>query len=380
MADTVVVAGLWVRPLAESAGQAGWRVVALDLFGDLDTLRASAWWMRIGDPASFSIAPASLYEALRRAAREPGVIGWIAGSGFEALPEALEMDIPGLPLLGMDASALRRVREPASFFATLDRLQLAHPAVSFEAPGDPQGWLVKSASGCGGWHIRAAADANVPGAGGVYWQRFQPGEPMSALFLADGVRAQLVALNQLLIRPLGGFPFIYHGAVGPIRDDALARHIEQILARLVPALALRGLGSLDFITQDGRAWLLEVNPRPSATMVLHTQAWRGGLLQAHVRAVQGALPNAPPAHAAGVRGCLAVYADRACRVDAALAAQMAASADCHDLPAPGSTFAVGEPVCNVSAEAADPQAVLAQLAARAAELRDRLTSCEELAA
>ena len=39
--DTLVVAGISARIMAESARQGGWRVVALDLFGDLDTRRAS---------------------------------------------------------------------------------------------------------------------------------------------------------------------------------------------------------------------------------------------------------------------------------------------------------------------------------------------------
>ncbi|HEX7888140.1 MAG TPA: ATP-grasp domain-containing protein [Ramlibacter sp.] len=380
MADAVVVAGLWVRPLAESACQAGWRVMALDLFGDADTRRASARWMRIGDPASFAIAPALLGDALQRAAREPGVTGWIAGSGFEAWPDALALHVPGLPLLGMAAAAVRRVRDPASFFATLDRLRLEHPEVSLRAPGDPEGWLVKSGAGAGGWHIRHARDAGVPAGPSIYWQRFQAGEAMSALFLADGARARLVALNRLLVRPLGALPFVYHGAIGPIRDGVLTRRLQQMLAVLVPAFGLRGLASLDFIARDGRVSLLEVNPRPSATMVLHAQAWPGGLLRAHVRAVQGELPDAPASHAAGVRGCLTLFADRACSVDAALAAELATSPFCHDLPAPGSTFGAGEPVCSVSAEAAGTQAVLGELAVRAERVRERLTSCEELAA
>lgn len=378
MAETLVVAGLWVRPLAESACQAGWRVVALDLFGDADTRRASVSWMCIGDPASFSIAPALLRDALQRAAREPGVMGWVAGSGCESLPEMLAMQVRGLPRLGMEAEAVRGVREPATFFAELDRLGLAHPEVSLQAPTDPKGWLVKSAAGSGGWHIRPAGQAAA--GGGTYWQRLQAGEPMSALFLADGMRARLVALNRLLVRPLGSLPFVYHGAIGPIRDDGLARRIEEMLALLVPAFALHGLASLDFLARGEDLWLLEVNPRPSATMVLHAQAWPGGLMRAHVRAVAGRLPDTPPAHAAGVRGCLTLFADRACRVDAALAAQLAASPSCHDLPAAGSVFRAGEPICSVSAEAPSARAVLDELALRAAQVGGKLTSCEELAA
>lgn len=380
MAATLVVAGLWVRPLAESARQAGWRVVAMDLFGDADTRRASVQWFGIGDPASFAIAPALLREALQRAARAPGVLGWVAGSGFEAMTEALDLRLPGLPLLGTSAAAVRRLRDPASFFGTLARLGLAHPEVSLQAPASAQGWLHKDAGGSGGWHIRDAADGDAPRGTAPYWQRVQPGQPMSALFLADGRRARLVALNRLLVRPLGALPHVYHGAVGPIGDGRLAQCMQDALDRLVPAFDLRGLASLDFIAQDDRAWLLEINARPSATMELHPHAWPGGLLRAHVHAVRGELPDAPAAHPPGVRARLIVYADGACRVGPALAAELARSPDCHDLPAAGACFAAGQPVCTVSAEAAHPAAALGRLELRARQIRRCLAPTEELAA
>jgi predicted ATP-grasp superfamily ATP-dependent carboligase len=375
---TVVVAGLCARWLAESARQAGWQVIALDLFGDADTQRASLRWERIGDPARCTIEPALLRPALQQAARSPGVIGWVAGSGFEGLTEALDLQVPGLPLLGMAGAAVRRVRDPASFFPLLDRLGLDHPEVALDPPPTPDGWLLKSAAGCGGWHIRhAGADACAPGA---YWQRFQPGEPMSALFLADGRNARLVALNHLLVRPLGVLPHVYSGAVGPIQDEALQGCLEDALAQLVPALELRGLASLDFIAHEGRAWLLEVNPRPSASMALHGRAWPGGLLRAHVRALHGELPAAPAEHPPGLRGCQVIYADRACRVGLALAAELARSTECHDVPAPGARFGRGDPICSVSAAATRMEAVLAELELRAGLLRSRLGRPEALAA
>ena len=379
MGGTLVVAGLWARPLAESACRAGWQVIALDLFGDADTRRACRHWWRIGDPAAFAIAPVLLREALQRAAREPDVIGWVAGSGFEGQPELLDLQVPGLPLLGMGGDAVRRLRAPASFFGTLDHLGLAYPEVALQAPVPGDGWLVKDAGGSGGWHIRTAADGARAAGAAIYWQRLQAGEPMSALVLADGARARLVAINRLVVRPLAGLPFVFHGALGPIREDALTRHIEEGLSRLVPAFGLRGLASLDFIAREDRAWLLEVNPRPSATMVLHEHAWPLGLMHAHVRAVRGDLPSEPAAHPPGVRGCLTVFADRACRVGLALAAELAQSRHCHDLPPPGSGFEGGEPVCSVSARGSSAEAVLAVLDARAVHVRDQLAPTEQAA-
>jgi predicted ATP-grasp superfamily ATP-dependent carboligase len=302
----------------------------------------------------------------------------VAGSGFEGCPELLEQPVPGVPLLGMSGAALRRTRDPAAFFALLDRFGLPHPEVAFEAPAGCEGWLVKSAAGSGGWHIRTAREA----AAGAqqYWQRRQAGEPMSALFLADGARARLVALNRLLVRPLGALPYVYIGAVGPVSDEALAGPLQEALAALVPALQLRGLASLDFLADARGPSLLEINARPSATMALHDHAWPGGLLRAHVQAVQGRLPGGAPSHAPGVRACLTVFAQRECRVGLSLAAELAQSPDCHDLPAPGLRFGAGEPVCSVSSAAPHADAALAELESHAATVLRRLSPCEELVA
>ena len=366
---TLVVAALSARTLAESAAQAGWRVIALDLFGDLDTRRASVRWSGLGEPGTLAIDPQRLRAALDDAAREPGVIGWVAGSGFEGALALLDAGPAALPRLGMAREAQRDLRDPRLFFAALDRLGLAHPPTRFSAPADSKGWLVKRAGGTGGWHIRDASKARHRPADS-YFQRRQDGVPMSALFLADGHSARLVALNQLTVRPLGAHPCVYRGAIGPIDNLALQAEVEAALASLVPAFELRGLASLDFIEVNGAPQFLEINPRPSASMALHTQAWPGGLMRAHVEAVQGRLPATPALHPPGLRGTEIVYARRACVLGADMAAQLAAATDCHDLPDPadsaGAHFAPADPVCSVSAQGADVASVQRALTERRA--------------
>lgn len=364
-AATLVVAALSARTLAEAAAQAGWRVIALDLFGDLDTRRASVRWAGIGMPGTLAIDPKRLRAALDDAAREPGVIGWVAGSGFEGALALLDAGPASLPRLGMASAAMRELRDPRHFFATLDRLGLAHPPTRFSAPVDAEGWLAKRAGGTGGWHIRDASKVRHRHADS-YFQRRQVGVPMSALFLADGRGARLVALNHLLVRALGAHPCVYRGAIGPIDDASLQSKVEGALARLVPAFALRGLASLDFIAVDGAPHLLEINPRPSASMALHAHAWPGGLMRAHIEASQGQLPDSPAAHRPGLRGTENIYARRASSLSVSLAGQLDAATDCHDLPAAGTRFAAADPVCSVSAQDSDVPAVQRALAERSA--------------
>jgi uncharacterized protein len=391
---TITVAGVSARALAESARQGGWRVIALDLFGDVDTRRCADRWMTIGDAATLTIDPLRLRKALAAAADEPGMTGWVAGGGFEGAPALLDAGGARLPLWGMDGASVAALRDARRFFAALDRLGLAHPATAFERPAEPRGWLAKRAGGCGGWHIRDAAEGASPDPD-TYYQRVQPGVTMSALFLADGRTATVVALNRLLVQPHHGHPHVFGGAIGPIADPRLQDRIERALDALVPAFALRGLASLDFIEARGEPWLLEINPRPSASMLLHGDTWPGGLLRAHVQAVQGRLPASPPRHRPGVRGSRIVFAPHPCRVDGALAERLARSPHCHDVPAvarmpsgvqrrhghpgwhPG--YERGEPVCSVSAEAADAHAVEQLLARRAAGVASKLIELEEIA-
>ena len=125
----LAVVSLSARMLAEAAVDDGFEVVALDLFGDADTRRASAEWHRVGDPASLSIDGAELLSVLKALAQRGSVAGWIAGSGFEGRPDLLESGAALLPQIGTRAGAMRRVRDPQTFFGFLDARGIAHPMV-----------------------------------------------------------------------------------------------------------------------------------------------------------------------------------------------------------------------------------------------------------
>lgn len=376
--ETLVVAGVSVRVLAESAWQAGFEVIALDLFGDEDTRAASRHWAPIGAPGSLAIDPLLLRAALSDAAAMPGVIGWLAGSGFDGAPDLLAAGPPAPPLLGMASDEVRATRDAPRFFAMLARLGLRHPDTCFSPPPAPEGWLAKHSGGTGGWHIRRAADVHPPGAD-LYFQRELAGTAMSALFLADGQRARVVALNRLLVRPLVRRPFVYRGVIGPIVDTGLQMQVDAALALLVPAFALRGLASLDFVVHEGLAHWLEINPRPSASMVLHRAAWPAGLVAAHLDALHGRLP-AHAVHPLGLRGTQVLLARRACAVDSSVARELAALGHVHDRPMPGNRFAPGDPVCSVDAEGDDVGTVEQRLRERLRQAEQSLKTPEEITA
>ncbi|MFX1765537.1 ATP-grasp domain-containing protein [Paraburkholderia sp. A1RI-2L] len=392
----IVVAGLSARMLAESAHRAGWRVIALDLFGDSDTRGAAQRWHPVGHAAALALDPMRTRAALERASFEPGVMGWIAGSGFEACPALLSAPVAGLPLIGNAAPAYDAMRTPTRFFAMLSEHGIAFPETRMEPPLDARDWLRKEASGTGGRHIRFVDPVDGPGhdlghdvRDGVYYQRFCEGRPMSALFLADGRRASVLGINEQLVARHGEHSFAWRGAIGPVQvGPRLADAVRHAVQAIVAASGLVGLNSLDFLSDGERCIVLEVNARPSATMALYDCDPRTPLLARHVRACRGEALTAfeaeqePGANtrALPVRGQLVVFAQDHHTVTPAFEDQARRLGWCHDIPVAGSAIAAGTPLCTVSATCApgtSADAVRAALAARAAAIEPLLKVSHE---
>ncbi|HSC97585.1 MAG TPA: hypothetical protein VLI21_01680, partial [Casimicrobiaceae bacterium] len=187
MADSLAVAALSARMMAESARRGGYATAALDVFGDADTRRAAHAWTCIGAAASLRLVADQVADALAACARSRNFIGWVAGAGFEAAPGALARGAEIARLIGNPPHVIDAIRLPRDFFRRLAALGIGHPVVASEAPTDRDGWLRKDARGSGGWHIRHARIRNRAHQEvdeHVYYQRVHAGIPMSALFIA----------------------------------------------------------------------------------------------------------------------------------------------------------------------------------------------------
>ena len=152
----IAVAALSARLLAQATLQAGLDVMALDVFGDADTIAAATQWLPIGMTQSLRIDASLFLETLQALARQGRVQGWVAGAGFEGRPELLEQGSANLPLFGTPGADVRRVRDPKKFFDALAELRIAHPAVRLDPDASRAGWLVKDFAASGGTHIRRA--------------------------------------------------------------------------------------------------------------------------------------------------------------------------------------------------------------------------------
>jgi len=346
----LLIAATSARALAEAACTSGFEVVALDVFGDADTRRAARHWASIGEPATLRIDAGRLAQALHTHA--PGALGWVAGSGLEALPHWPE--VAGLPLLGR-----RGPVQGAEWLAALTQLGLPHPPSQATPPPQGDGWLRKDLASCGGVAVRRG-DLR-PGGASVYWQREEAGLPVSLTFIANGREAVGLGINrQLTHTDEPGRPYRFAGVAAPqplpaAAEAALLRAARALTARF----GLRGLAGLDALwrgdTQDDTIRVLELNARPPASHALHT----GPLLAWHVAACLEARlpPEVRPGFALPVpttASALAhVLAPTAGRLTAGLLQAWTAREGVHDVARPEDTplaVAAGAPLCTVSVQ------------------------------
>jgi predicted ATP-grasp superfamily ATP-dependent carboligase len=130
-------------------------------------------------------------------------------------------------------------------------------------------------------------------AGRIYFQEKVEGRPVSALFAGTGTSTRVLGFSEQWEAPTPGARWRYGGAARPaeLSRDLEARLTESV-ERVAQCFALRGLGSADFLVNGDEARLLEVNPRPGATLdIFDSEA--DPLLRIHLEAVlDNRLPTA----------------------------------------------------------------------------------------
>ena len=289
---SVLIAAISGRQLAASAWRAGLTPLVADFFADVDTQELAHTCHelpgKIGRGMTWRhLSPA--LDALAEAAPSP-VLGLVYGSGFEDRPELLTLIAKRWPVLGNDAATVKRIKAPESFFAAFGRLGIKHPLTTIDPPSPGAGWLAKRIGGAGGNHIVSSRLNNLRRK--VYYQERVEGRPVSALFVANGNEARVLGFSEQWTAPSTGRLWRYGGAVRPASlPAALARTMTSAVTRVAHAFKMKGLGSADFMVNGDDALLLEINPRPGATLDIFDSV-RSPLLKLHLDAVmEGKLPR-----------------------------------------------------------------------------------------
>lgn len=321
-------------------------MLALDAFADIDTQRAAKEVIKVGY-ADGGFNADDLERALQ-AVNKSDVLGVTYGSGFEAMPELLETAGKYLPVIGNTPRVVRNLKRALQFFTLLDVLQIAHPEISYKPPEKSVGWLCKRNGGSGGTHVRKALPLpQMTQRRGEYFQREMPGQVVSLLFVADGHQAKPIGYNRQWTAPSAAMPYRYGGAVSHAQLPPQVR-LQLLVAaqKLTSAVGLRGINSIDAVMDGERAWVIEINPRLSATFDLYrTLPGQVSLFELHLAACNNHLAEMPELMPQA-RAHHIVYAPDEIRLPEAIdwPAWVA------DLPLPGSIIAADEPVCTILAE------------------------------
>ena len=312
---SLLIIALSSRPYIEAAVQAGFTVTAIDAFADQQSCEAAAKVFVVDyDKHGFN-AEAVMHLVAGLNAND--YCGVIYGSGLESQPEILEAISTRFQLIGNSPKSVADVKNARHFFAALNKLEIPYPEVYFDLNHpvhllQHQHILHKSAGGTGGTHISyATLSLQAVNLGNDYYQQYLDGIPVSLLFIACNGQVEVVGFNEQWCNPTHTTPFRYGGAVNNLQ---LSKDIKTQLIRATEKLTnefnLKGLNSLDAIIQDDITYVLEINPRLSATFDLYHD--KANILLRHIDACcAGMLEHVPLAFKteSTARAHAIVYAD-----------------------------------------------------------------------
>jgi uncharacterized protein len=358
----IIIAAISSRAYVQAAVDAGFEVIAIDAFCDVDTQKMALQTLKV-DALNGSFQAEAFCKALTQIDYQ-NVLGMTIGAGFEAVPELLEaLPLKEIPAIFNAPSIIKSVKNPTTFFAFLDGIGAPHPACQLVRPANTIGWLQKQIGGSGGVHIKPVLPLDLTEKLPVYYQQQCAGEPYGCLFLADGSHAQVVGFHQQWCAPSIAQPYRFGGMVSQAEiSDEVAKKIDAYVQAITHHFGLRGINSLDFLLQNNDLRMLEVNPRLSASLQLYS-AKKGNLFAAHVQSCLGQAIDWPIVDKKS-RAMQVIYANKTVHVPA----DMDWPDWVADVPQPNSEIAAGAPICSVLAEAHSAKLAHKKLMQRAALL------------
>lgn len=371
----ILLIGVSVRAVAESAHHSGYDFVALDAFGDLD-LRSMGESYALTRDFQMPYHAASLYTASQQL-RFDGVA---YTANLENYPDVVKKFARRYTLLGNSPEVLKRVRDWPRLFEALSRADFRTPETIFhgeERSADRSHlWLRKPVRSGGGRGVSLVPGGRKPGRGYLL-QEYIEGQPCSASFIANGREAVVIGMTEQIVgrSEFGAQDFRYCGNLLPLdlppAQGSVSQVIEQvqrIASLLTREFSLVGANGLDFMLKDGEVVITEVNPRYSASMELVERAYHLPVFDLHVRAItESHLPefsflesqeNTTPAF----YGKAILFAGKD---GSAPDTETWLGGSLRDIPHPGEQLRRGKPICTLLASGTTREECYDRLLARA---------------
>jgi len=360
----ILLLGASTRALAESAWLSGHPIVSVDYFGDRDQKQLVENYALLQD---FHL-PLSVQGLAQASAQiEAEAVAYVGN--LENYPEIVEELTKDRLLLGNGSRALREVRDWRTLRRFCREVGILYPSTLL--PGEEKQacpeyhWLCKPIRSGGGhgihsWDERPLKNHQI-------LQAKIEGRPASVAFVADGRRSRILGVTEQLIgRPeLGSSGFVWSGNIFPldlalVDGGYLMHQMEEMVSWLTHRFGLRGVNGVDVMVSGElggylHPYLLEVNPRYSASMELVERANGTNLFNLHMDGLAGRLPDfsfRERSHQDFV-GKGVVYARRAVSI---ADTSRWVERGIRDVPFPGRRIDAGHPVCTVLASGSSRQA------------------------
>ncbi|MBD3196386.1 MAG: ATP-grasp domain-containing protein [Candidatus Lokiarchaeota archaeon] len=318
MNKSVLVIGFNTRPLVYSLFKSGYRVLAIDFFGDEDL------YPYVEDSVILTKELGSDYRALKDTYSDiladftidyiksnPNVDSIIIGSGLDDAIEQREKIYRELDKCSMliqnlnnDIQIIKKARDIFSLYKYLGDIEyktpLTIPFERFHHKSDSIRFpfILKKKSSAGGTsvfkirdhhHFQNLIDVLNIAKDSSEWiiQEFIQGNPISSTIISNGEESELISINRQIIGLAFLNPpknFMYCGNVVPsyIRED-LKETITEISIKLTHKLGLKGINGFDFVVRDGNPYLMEINPRIPGSIRASEEAFNLNLLDLHVK-------------------------------------------------------------------------------------------------
>jgi len=367
----IIIAAIASSAYVKAAVEAGFDVVAIDAFMDIDTQRLATQSYQI-ELSDNQLDAQQLMNVLDSMDLKQ-FVGFCYGAGFEKAPAVLAQINERITVFGNASVVVNQCKMADYFFTLCDRLGVPHPSVKTERPSHAHGWIQKAIGGSGGGHIQPFFDQQAAEKENVYYQQLQTGISVSCLFLASKSEVKVIGISEQWLAELSEAPFSYGGAVShaDISEQAKER-LKAYVANLSQSIGLLGLNSCDAICDGDNIYVLEINPRLSATISLYTHEMHD-LFAMHMVACQHdldvSLMQLNREHK-NSRAHQVIYAKQ----DVSVKSDVNWPSWACDLPRAGSRLMIGSPICTVFAEAETPSKAKSLVDARAAEMYSKFLS------
>ena len=294
---TFVIVSLSSRSLAESATKTNNHVIGLDIFNDLDLLKATKKAFRINQKnGNNEFDNQSLLNTIKKIGNKFPIV---YGSGFEDRPEILKKLQKKYTILGNTHRTVAEVKDPRKFFSVLKLLNINYPNIKFRKPKNLNLWIIKKIGGSGGHHVEFANQANlsrkIESLKGHFFQKFIKGRHYSAHFAASKTGKIMIGFTEQpqttweKLRKKDN-PFLLKRSLYVHNfNRQFVQNISMQIDKIMSHFDLVGLNSIDFIVPKNskRILITEINPRPGATIDLLERATGKNLFNLHIQSIRG---------------------------------------------------------------------------------------------